>query len=87
MPMIEPTSVIWLAPERAIPKSVTFKRPSGPTSTLCGLMSRWTIPCLWAAPTAARICRAYSIAIRTGAEPRLTISSFSERPSRYSIAM
>ena len=29
MPMIEPTSVIWLAPERAIPKSVTFKRPSG----------------------------------------------------------
>jgi hypothetical protein len=53
--MIDPTSVIWLAPERAMPKSVTFSRPSGLTSTLCGLMSRWTIPCLCANPIAARI--------------------------------
>ena len=53
MPMIEPVSVIWLAPERAIPKSVTFSRPSGATTTLCGLMSRWTIPLRCAKPTAA----------------------------------
>ena len=57
VPMIEPTSVIWLAPERAIPKSVTLRRPSFPTSTLCGFTSRWTIPCLCAKPTAARIWR------------------------------
>ena len=85
--MIEPTSVIWLAPERAIPKSVTFRRPSGPQSTLCGLMSRWTIPFRCAKPTAARISSVYSIASLIGAGPRPTISSLSERPSRYSIAM
>ena len=27
-----------------MPKSVTFSRPSPPTTMLCGLMSRWTIP-------------------------------------------
>jgi hypothetical protein len=55
--MIEPTSVIWLAPERAMPKSVTLTRPSASTTTLCGLMSRWTIPFRWAKPSAARIWR------------------------------
>ena len=28
MPTIEPASVIWLVPARAMPKSVTFTRPS-----------------------------------------------------------
>ena len=57
VPMIEPASVIWLAPARAIPKSVTLSRPSESTSTLCGLMSRWTIPFLCAKRSAARIWR------------------------------
>ena len=87
MPMIEPASVIWLAPARAMPKSVTFRRPSVSTSTLCGLMSRWTIPFLWAKRTAPRICRMYATARSIGSGPRATISSLSERPSMYSIAM
>ena len=87
MPTIEPTSVIWLAPARAMPKSVTFTRPSPSTRTLCGLMSRWTIPWRCAKRSAERICRAYSTATGTGAGPRVTISSLSERPSRYSMAM
>ena len=44
VPMIAPSSVIWLAPARAIPKSVTLTTPSGSTMTLCGLMSRCTTP-------------------------------------------
>ena len=58
VPMIDPVSVIWLVPARAIPKSITLIRPSGATATLCGLMSRWTTPCWCANPSAARICRA-----------------------------
>ncbi len=58
VPMIDPVSVIWLVPARAIPKSVTFSRPSGATTTLWGLMSRWTIEWRCANPTAERICRA-----------------------------
>ena len=42
--MIDPASVIWLVPARAIPKSATFARPSRSTITLWGLMSRWMIP-------------------------------------------
>ena len=57
VPMIEPVSVICDVPDRAIPKSVTFSRPSGATTTLCGLMSRWTIPLRCAKPSAARIWR------------------------------
>ena len=58
MPMIEPASVIWLAaPARAIPKSITLTRPSPSTITLCGLMSRWTIPFRCAKRSAERIWR------------------------------
>src|SRR5256885_8192523 len=38
--MIEPVSVISDAPARAMPKSVTFTFPCGPTITLWGLKSR-----------------------------------------------
>jgi hypothetical protein len=58
VPTIEPASVICDAPERAIPKSVTFSRPSPPTTMLCGLMSRWTIPLRCANASAPRIWRA-----------------------------
>ena len=87
MPTIEPASVISLAPARAIPKSATLTRPSRSTSTLCGLMSRWMIPFLCAYRSAARIWRVYEIATGTGHGPRVTISSFSVRPSMYSITM
>ena len=70
-----------------MPKSVTFRRPSVSTSTLCGLMSRWTIPFRCANRTAPRIWRAYETAWSIGSGPRATISSLSVRPSMYSIAM
>ena len=43
---------------RAMPKSVTFTRPSPSTSTLCGLMSRCTIPFRCAKRIPERIWRA-----------------------------
>ena len=88
MPMIEPASVIWLVvPARAMPKSATLTRPSWSTITLCGLMSRWMIPLRCAKRSAARIWRAYEIATGTGQGPRATSSSFSVRPSTYSMTM
>ena len=85
--MIAPSSVIWLAPARAIPKSVTLTTPSPSTITLCGLMSRWMTPLRCAYRSAARICRVYAIATGTGQRPRERISSFSVRPSTYSMTM
>ena len=44
----------------ARPKSRSLTRkpsPSGQRKTFSGLMSRWTIPCRWAAPSAAAPCR------------------------------
>ena len=87
MPTIEPASVICEVPLRAIPKSVTFTRLSPSTTTLCGLMSRCTIPCRCEYASAARIWRAYSTTTFGGAGPRATISSFRLRPSRSSMAM
>ena len=87
MPMIEPASVIWLTPARAIPKSVTFSRPSASAITLCGLMSRWTTPFRCANRSAESTWRVAAIASGIGSGPRATTSSFRLRPSRYSIAM
>jgi hypothetical protein len=55
--MIDPVSVIWLAPDRAIPKSVTFTAPVASTRMFSGLMSRWTIPFRCANASALRIWR------------------------------
>ncbi len=94
MPMIEPASVICDGPWRAIPKSVTLSRGSFAfacwsvdTSTLCGLMSRWMIPCRWAKRSASRSCFAYATAVPIGSAPRVMISSFRLRPSITSMAM
>jgi hypothetical protein len=85
--MIEPVSVISEAPARAMPKSVTLSRSSGPTITLCGLKSRWITPrrCandaawrIWIASEITRVCA-------SGASSRIT--SLSVLPARYSIAM
>ncbi len=84
---MEPASVICEAPLRAIPKSATFTFQSGLTITLCGLMSRWTISCRCASPSALRISRANLIAVKGGVGPFRISSSFSVGPSRYSIAM
>ena len=54
--MIEPVCVMSDAPARAMPKSVTFARPSASTITLCGLRSRWMTPRRWAKRAARRIC-------------------------------
>ena len=85
--MIEPVSVMSDAPARAIPKSVTFARPSSSTITLWGLMSRCTIPRRWAKRAALRIWMTRSIARSGSSAPSWRTSCLSERPSRNSIAM
>ena len=85
--MIEPVCVMSDAPALAIPKSVTFARPSPSMMTLWGLRSRWMIPRLWAKRAARRIWIVRSIA-RAGASGASSWTSFlSVRPSRYSMAM
>ena len=94
MPMIDPASVICEALWRAMPKSVTLSRASfaftcwsAETSTLCGLMSRWMIPCRWAKRSASRSCFSEEIAVPIGSAPRVMISSLRLRPSITSMAM
>ncbi len=74
-------------PARAIPKSVTRTRPSVSISTLWGLMSRCTMPRLWAKRAARRIWSVMSAEASGGAGPRSRMMSFSVRPSTNSIAM
>ena len=38
---------------RAMPKSVSFTRPSSRTRMLAGFTSRWTTPASWAVPSAS----------------------------------
>jgi hypothetical protein len=83
--MIEPASVICDAPARAMPKSVTFSR--SPIRMLCGLMSRWMIPCRCAKRSASRISWVYASACAIGSGPRVMMSSLRLRPSITSIAM
>ena len=87
MPMIEPVSVMSDAPARAIPKSVTFARPSSSRITLCGLMSRCTTPRLWANLAARRTWIVMSTARSGGIAPCSRTSCLSVCPFRYSIAM
>jgi hypothetical protein len=56
VPMTWPVPVSGtLSAEQAMPKSVSFTRPSGRTRMLPGLTSRWTTParCASASPAAA----------------------------------
>ena len=87
MPITEPVSVMSDAPARAIPKSVTFARPSSSTMTLCGLMSRWTMPRRCAKRAAWRIWIVRSAASDGSSAPWSRTICFSERPGRNSIAM
>jgi len=38
----------WTTPSLARPQSMTTVSPNAPTSTFCGLRSRWITPWLWA---------------------------------------
>ena len=86
--MIEPVSVMSDAPARAMPKSVTFTRSSSSIITLCGLRSRWTIPVRCAKRAGLEDLHG-DVDRADRVERRLLrrITSFSERPDRYSIAM
>ena len=87
VPMIEPVSVMSEAPAFAMPKSVTFARPSPSTRTLCGLRSRCTIP-RRCAKRAARSTPIVQSMARTGSiGPVSWTSSRSVRPVTSSIAM
>ncbi len=83
--MIDPASVICDAPARAMPKSVTLSR--SPMRMLCGLMSRWMIPCRCAKRSASSISCVYASACGIGSGPRVMISSLRLRPSMTSMAM
>ena len=87
MPMIDPVSVMSDAPARAMPKSVTFARPSESSTTLCGLMSRCTTPRLWAKRAARRTWIVMSMARSGGIAPCSRTSCLSVLPSMNSIAM
>lgn len=69
----------------ASPKSSTFTRSSGVTTTFAGFRSRWTTPCSCAASSAIATWRAISSASRTGTAPRAMRFARSS-PGTYSIA-
>ena len=52
-----------------------------------GLMSRWTTPPSWAAPSPWHICLAIERPTPSGSAPRLRTRSLRVTPSRYSIEM
>ena len=87
MPRIEPVCVMSEAPARAMPKSVTFARPSSSTMTFCGLKSRWMIPRRCAKRAARRIWTVTSTARWGSSGPCSTMICFSVRPWTNSIAM
>ena len=88
MPMIEPVWVMSEAPARAIPKSVTFARALVVDDHVVRLEVAVDDPRRCAKRAALqdlhRRCRSRASG-SSGAS--CAISSFSERPSRYSIAM
>ena len=66
------------APARAMPKSVTFARPSASTMTLCGLRSRWMIP-RRCAKRAARRTWIDEVDRADGVQRRLVLDELLER--------
>ena len=70
----------------AIPKSVT-SAPSGETSTLLGLTSRWTMPASWAASSAARTSSPSSAARCGDSGPSRSTISCSDGASTNSMTM
>ena len=54
---------------------------------LAGLMSRWTMPCLWAKASPLQISMTISTRCRVSSGARRRISSASVSPGMYSMAM
>ena len=83
--MVRPSRADWAA--RAMPKSATFTFPVWVSRTLAGFMSRWTMPCWWAAASPAAISAPISMTLAgaSGASPRTM--SRSVGPSTYSMTM
>ena len=81
-----PVAVSDMSAVRATPKSIT-RGPSGPSSTLSGLRSRWTTPASWMAVSAvaiavARRCRSPPVKRRPSATAPRSVG-----PSTYSLTM
>ena len=59
-------AAVWVrvspAAALAIPRSISFTRPSGMSMMLAGLTSRWTSPRAWAAARAAHTSAVISAA-------------------------
>ena len=81
--------VVIASPEaaRAIPKSMTFTSPFGPSMMLAGFTSRWTIPFSCANSSAAAARSAISAARAGGSGPLAASSSATVRPWTCSITM
>ena len=88
MPMIEPASVICEAPARAMPKSVTFSRSSGPSEDVVRLDVAVDDPVAVREPQRREdLARVGDRLGGSEARPLVRISSLRLRPSTTSIAM
>ena len=87
VPSTELVCVIVELPARAMPKSITLMVPSGVSTMLWGLMSRWitSYPC--ATESAAHTCCAYSAAFTGSNGPRCCTSVLRSVPATYSMTM
>ena len=85
-PTSSPVPVMVSSPAaRAMPKSVSFTRPSVPSRMLPGLTSRWVIPAACAASSAPRTARP-TVATRSGCSgPSSLITSASDRDGTSSM--
>nr|BFE85410.1 hypothetical protein GCM10020093_080110 [Planobispora longispora] len=71
--------VVVMVMLRAMPKSTT-RGPSGPSSTLAGLKSRWTIPAPWIAARAVAVPIASRSRSRAPSGPREPTRCSSDSP-------
>ncbi len=83
-PLVAPA---WVPPSMAlaIPKSITIVRPSWSIMMFDGLMSRCTIPWLWACWRAVATSNRITWVIAIGSFPAALRTRSSDWPSMYSI--
>ncbi len=70
----------------AMPKSATFTRSPASSMMLAGLMSRCTMPALWAVSRASATCAPIMAARSAGMRPSLAMTRSSPTPSMNSMA-
>jgi len=84
VPTSDPVMVFRFAPaELAIPKSVSNALPSGRSSRLPGLTSRWVTPLSWAACSASAASATRRIVASALSRPTLARVRASDSPSMY----